>query len=144
MLWASWQLNKREQICPNCTFYVSFLFFPHLFVVPLSNYKTSLWITYKEKEINPWNVTKQDHHSLEVITGPKGCRKWKWRTLHNDKFEDLYSLHDIIMVMKSGLWYTEHITQMKETEFSGWGEDPFVSVHLKDQAENAKIILNIS
>jgi hypothetical protein len=33
---------------------------------------------------------------------------------------------------------------MKKTEFSGWGEDPFASVHLKDQAEDAKIILNIS
>jgi hypothetical protein len=30
---------------------------------------------------------------------------------------------------------------MKETEFSWQGGDPFPNVHLKDQAENAKIIL---
>jgi hypothetical protein len=64
----------------------------------------NFFMTYiQRKEMNTQNITKWNYHPLYVIPGPKRVVESENGGLQYDKFEDLYSSHDIIMVVKSRL-----------------------------------------
>jgi hypothetical protein len=69
-----------------------------------------------------WSLTLGEEHRLRVfesrvlrIFGPKREEDESWRKLHNDELLDLYSLLNIVRVIKSGrMRWARHVAHMGE------------------------------
>jgi hypothetical protein len=72
-------------------------------------------------ECETWSLTLGKEHRLRVfenrvlrkIFGPKREEDGSWRKLHNDELHSLYSLPNIVRVIKSRrMWWAEHVARM--------------------------------
>jgi len=71
-----------------------------------------------------WSLTLREERRLRVfedrvlrkLFGPKRDEvTGEWKKLHNEELNDLYSLPNIVRVVKSRrMWWTEHVTRMGE------------------------------
>jgi hypothetical protein len=70
-------------------------------------------IFYREKSVM---LRVFENRVLRSIFGPKIDEiTWEWRKLPNEEFNDLYSSHNIVWVIKSGrIRWAEHVSRMGE------------------------------
>jgi hypothetical protein len=69
-----------------------------------------------------WSLTLREKHRLRVfenrvlrkIFGPKREEEGSWRKLHNDELHSLYSLPNIVRVIKSRMRWAVHVACMGE------------------------------
>jgi hypothetical protein len=67
-----------------------------------------------------WSLTLGEEHRLRVfenralrkIFGPKNEEDGSWRKLHNDELHSLYSLPNIVRVIKSMMRWAGHMARM--------------------------------
>jgi hypothetical protein len=63
-------------------------------------------------------LTLRDGHRLRGLRrtfGPKSDEvTGEWQKLHNEEFNDLYSLHNIVWVIKSRMRWVDHVAWMGE------------------------------
>jgi hypothetical protein len=56
-----------------------------------------------------------ENRVLRKVFGPKRVEvRREWRNLHNEKLNDLYSLPNIVRVVKSRMRWTGHVARMGE------------------------------
>jgi len=82
---------------------------------------------------------------LKRIFGPKRyVVRWEWRMLNNEQFNDLYSTHNILRVIKSrSLRWVGYVARMGKEEFyTGFSCGNLRErEHLEEQGVDRKIIL---
>ena len=84
-----------------------------------------------------------DNRVLRRIFGPKGDeRTGKWRELHNEELNNLYSSHTIVRVMRRMRW-AGHVAYMRENRglYSVLVGKPEGNNHLEDLGVDVRIIL---
>jgi hypothetical protein len=89
-------------------------FGPKYFIFPcyIKNLKIKIYRTVNFPVVlygyQAWSLTLREEHRLRVfenrvlrrIFGPKRDEDWLWRKLHKDKLHSLYSLPNIVRVIK--------------------------------------------
>jgi hypothetical protein len=85
-----------------------------------------------------------ENRVLRRIFGPKREEDGSWRKLHNDELHNLYSLSNIVRVIKSGrIRWSGHVAPMGRGEvFTGfWLGGPKVRDHWEDLGVGGRITL---
>jgi hypothetical protein len=86
-----------------------------------------------------------ENRVLRRIFGPKRDEvTGEWRKLHNEELNDLYSLPNIVQVIKSKMGSAEHSTRMGESRgvYRVVVGKPEGKNHLEDRGLDGRIILN--
>jgi hypothetical protein len=100
----------------------SFVFTSHIKNLKIKIYK-SLFLPIVLYGCETWSLTLRKEHRLRVfenrmlrrIFGPKRKEDGSWRKLHNDELHDLYSLLNIVRVIKSRrMRWAGHVAPMGE------------------------------
>jgi hypothetical protein len=100
----------------------------------------NLSLTFKEEN----RLGVSENRVLRKIFGPKREEDGSWRKLHNDELHSLYSLSNIIRVIKSRrMKWVGHVARMGEGRgFKGfWLGGPKVRHHREDLATGGRITL---
>jgi len=82
-------------------------------MLPVVLYGCETWLlTLREK----CRLRVFENRMLRRVFGPKRVEvTWKWRKLHNEELRDLYSLPNILRVVKSGrMRWAGHVAHMEE------------------------------
>jgi hypothetical protein len=118
--WVFSGLGKQNYTSPRTSLYIS-----------IQNLLSYLKIKIYRTVILPvvlygyetWSLTLGEEHRLRIFEsrewrrtfGPKGKEDGSWRKLHNDKFRNLYSLSNIVWVIKSKrMRWVGHVACMGE------------------------------